>query len=139
MGKTFDNQEKPIRYTFKKEERLCSKKLFDQLFSDGTSFLVYPLKVVYLVTGRRGNYPAQAAFAVSKRLFKKAVKRNLIKRRMRESYRYHKHLFDELPGDRSVAIAMIYVGKEILDYQKIEKATRQSLKRVLLQVKNNPL
>jgi ribonuclease P protein component len=139
MGKTFDNQKKPIRYTFKKEERLCSKKLFDQLFSDGISFLVYPLRVVYLVTGRRGDYPAQAAFAVSKRLFKKAVKRNLVKRRMRESYRYYKHLLDELPEGKMVAIVMIYVGKEILDYQKIKMATRKSLKRILLQEKNKPL
>ncbi|MFW6246341.1 MAG: ribonuclease P protein component, partial [Tangfeifania sp.] len=78
------------RFTFQKKEKLCSKKQFDKLFADGSSFLVYPLKVVFIETELSGRYPAQAAFTVSKKLFKSAVKRNLLKRRMREAYRLNK-------------------------------------------------
>lgn len=81
-----------MRYTFKKEEKLKSKKLIEQLFAEGKSVTVYPVKLVYLKVEHKGNYPIQAGVSVSKRKVKKAVRRNRIKRLLRESYRKHKHL-----------------------------------------------
>lgn len=118
------------RFTFQKEEKLCSKKQFDRLFADGSSFLIYPLKVVFIETELNGKYPAQAAFAVSKKLFKRAVKRNLLKRRMREAYRLNKPDFYLNLGNKKVAVIFIYVGKEILEYGKIEPAMKKALKRI---------
>jgi len=119
------------RFTFQKKEKLCSKKQFDKLFADGSSFLIYPLKVVFIETELNGKYPAQAAFAVSKKLFKKAVKRNLLKRRMREAYRLNKPDFYFKLGDKKVAVIFIYVGKEILEYSQIEAAMKRALKRMV--------
>lgn len=117
-------------FTFKKEERLCSKKQFDKLFAEGTSFLAYPVKVIFVETENSGRYSAQAAFAVSKKLFKRAVKRNLLKRRMREAYRLNKPNFYLRCGNKKLAVIFIYVGKEILSYQRIESAMKKALNRI---------
>src|ERR1700722_14129384 len=77
-------------YTLKKEERLCNKKLIDGLFHNGSSFLCYPFKASWMLTDATQQFPAQILFSVSKKRFKRAVDRNLIKRRMREAYRLHK-------------------------------------------------
>ena len=118
------------RFTFRKKERLCSKKLFDKLFSNGNSFLVYPLKVLFGVTEHPGDYPVQAAFAVSKKIFRKAVVRNLLKRRMREAYRLNKYILYNSTGDRKLVIIFIYIGKEIIGFHQIEKALKRALNKV---------
>jgi len=115
--------------TFKKEEHLCSKKIIDKLFSEGASFLSYPLKIVYLKSELPTRFPVQAAFSVSKKNYKRAVKRNLLKRRMRESYRTNKYsLYKNC--DKQLAVFFIYVGKEIMEYQKIEAALIKALLRL---------
>jgi len=110
-----------------KEERLRSKKLIEKVFADGSTFLVYPVKVVYMDIELSGDYPAKAAFAVSKKLFKKAVDRNLIKRRMREVYRLNRHHLNEGRAGTARAIVFIYIGKEIVEYRKLEKAMVRAL------------
>lgn len=117
-------------FTFKKEERLCSKKQFDKLFAEGTSFLAYPVKVIFVETENSGRYPAQTAFAVSKKLFKRAVKRNLLKRRMREAYRLNKPNFYFRCRNKKLAVIFIYVGKEILSYQRIESSMKKALNKI---------
>ncbi len=127
-----------VDYSFKKEERLCSKKLFDKLFSEGNSFLVYPVKVVYLETEFSGAFPAKAAFAAGKKSFKKAVSRNLIKRRMREAYRLNKLVLYSGAGEKKIAVVFIYVGKKVEDYQKIEGAIVKSIHMVLRKISVQP-
>ncbi|MGM0621178.1 MAG: ribonuclease P protein component [Bacteroidota bacterium] len=122
------------RFTLKKEERLCSKKQFDKLFAEGNTFLVYPLKVVFTETEFDGSYPAKAAFAVSKKLFKRAVKRNLIKRRMREAYRLNKPVFYSQVKQKKAAVIFIYIGKEIIEYQRIEKSMKTALAKIVTKI-----
>ncbi len=130
MEKNPDQKSNDSRFTFTKKERLCSKKQFDKLFAEGTSFLVYPLKVVFVETESKNNFPAQVAFAVSKKLFKRAVKRNLLKRRMREAYRLNKPEFYLRCGDKKLALIFIFIGKEILSYQQIESAMKKALVKI---------
>ena len=120
-------------FTLKKEERLCSQKIIGDLFASGESFLAYPLKVVFLKTDTSQSYPVLAAFTVSKRNFKRAVKRNLLKRRMREAYRLNKHLlYDEL-ATKNITLAMrfVYVGKDIVEYTAIEKGIISAFRKLL--------
>lgn len=119
-------------FTLKKDERLCSQKTLGELFTLGESFLVFPLKVVFLKSDVPLPYPALAAFAVSKRNFKRAVKRNLLKRRMREAYRLNKNpLYDELAAKNlHISIMFIFVGKDPLEFSIVEKAMISALKKV---------
>ena len=120
-------------YTFKKEERLCNKRLIDGLFHNGSSFLCYPYKVSWLLNNEPQPFPVQVLFSVSKKRFKHAVDRNLIKRHMRESYRLHKqqYLYDMLQStDKKIVLSLGYIGKEIASHQLIEK----KLLKLLLQL-----
>ena len=111
-------------YTFTKEERLCNKKLIDALFHNGSSFLCYPFKASWLVVTQPQKFPAQIIFSVSKKRFKRAVDRNLLKRRMREAYRLNKQLqlyTSLIEADKQVILSLGYIGKEIADYEFIKK------------------
>jgi len=122
--------------TFKKDERLNSKILIGKLFSEGDSFLAYPLKVVLLKTDFIESFPAQVSFSVSKRNFKKAVTRNLIKRRMRETYRLQKSSFYQKLESENIKLVMmfVFIGKEISSYQEIEKGMKSALKKTLSKI-----
>ena len=124
-------------YTFKKEERLCNKKLIDGLFHNGSSFLCYPFKVSWLFPADPQPVCAQILFSVSKKRFKKAVDRNLIKRRIREAYRLNKQqqLYDVLIGsDKTIVFSVGYIGKEILGYDTFEKKMQNLLTQLCEQV-----
>lgn len=111
-------------YTFTKEERLCNKKLIDELFHNGSSFLCYPFKVSWMFVNEPQQFPAQILLAVSKKRFKRAVDRNLVKRRMREAYRLHKqkYLYDVLTAsEKKIVLSLGFIGKEIAPYDFTEK------------------
>ena len=79
--------------TFNKRERIVSRTLIEKLFSKGSSqsTSAFPLRVVYMQEERKeGEEPVQILISVSKRHFKRAVKRNRVKRQIRECYRHHK-------------------------------------------------
>ncbi len=111
-------------YTFKKEERLCNKKLLEKLFRSGSSFLCYPFRVSWLQADAVLPATVQVVFAVSKKRYRRAVDRNLIKRRMRETYRLHKQelLYAPLQEQNQQLIFSInYIGKEITDFKFMDK------------------
>lgn len=60
---------------------------------EGSEFFVFPFRVIWMPVTEALPFPAQIAFAVPKRNFKSAVKRNRIKRLMREAYRRNKSAF----------------------------------------------
>jgi ribonuclease P protein component len=123
-------------FTLKKDERLCSQKIIGEMFSSGESFLSYPLKVVFLKTESMQAYPVQATFTVSKRNFKRAVTRNLLKRRMREAFRLNKSgFYDELAAkDLHIAVMFVFIGKDVIEFPIIEKAMISAFKKVLAKI-----
>ena len=101
-------------YTLKKEERLCNKKLIDELFHNGSSFLCYPFKASWMLADVAQPFQAQIIFSVSKKRFKRAVDRNRIKRINREVYRLNKqlYLYDQLAAaNKKIIVSLAYIGK----------------------------
>ena len=101
------------RYTLSKEERLSWKRYIDLLFAKGQSFVAFPLRVVYLPV-EESVAPVSILVSVPKKKFKRAVKRNLIKRQVREAYRIHKYtLVDPLTiQSKHMLVAFLYLDKD---------------------------
>lgn len=118
------------RHTLPKAERISNRKDVERLFAEGTAFLVFPLRVVYILRPDATDHPNVSILVnVPKRRFKKAVDRNRLKRLMKESYRLNKGILNDLPSlaGNQLQIAFLYIHQEILTYGEIEK----SMKKVL--------
>lgn len=108
-----------MKLSFPKKEKLKNKRLFERLFSEGKSISSYPIKLVYLKTELPFDVSIQAGVSVPKKNFKSAVKRNRIKRLIRESYRLNKALvFNNSEG--TFAFLFLYLGKDIPLYSQVE-------------------
>lgn len=115
-------------YTLPKKERLCSRKLIDHLFLDrsGTK-KEWPVKVVYQLVDREEAGEPQVLFmvSVSKRHFKRAVKRNLVKRQVREAYRLHKDILADAMAatpDKRLIVAFIWLQDKIYTSEEVNQA-----------------
>ena len=121
------------KYTFPKEEHLCRKKLIEELFSkQGSSFGVYPLRIVWIKAAAPTSAPPQVLISVSKRTFKRAVDRNRLKRLMREAYRLNKYRLTEQPNGHEIALlGIIFTGKEKSALTLVEKKLISAFHRLL--------
>ncbi len=121
-----------MKKTFKKKERLHSRKLIDTLFSEGKHFFKYPFKVIWLETTHETAYPVQIMVSVSKRKFRKAVDRNKLKRRIKEAYRNNKPAL--VAGRESkkeaLLLALVYTADDMLSYAEIERKIILILQRL---------
>ncbi|MCM4167835.1 ribonuclease P protein component [Arenibacter sp. H213] len=108
----------PQKFTFPKKEKLKSKKLIEKLFAEGMTVTQYPIRLIYLKTTLEDDAKIKAGVTASKRNFKSAVKRNRIKRLMREGYRLNKHLICN-NMESNFAFMFLYLGKEMPVQTKI--------------------
>jgi ribonuclease P protein component len=125
--------------TFKKEERLSKTKVINKLFSEGEKFTIDPFRIIWLDIQIESNYPAQVLITVSKKYFKKAVDRNLIKRRIREAYRKNKVDFymSLNKNAKKCVFALLYNSDEIASYKHIEEKIILVLQRLQTIHENN--
>ncbi|MEO0338481.1 MAG: ribonuclease P protein component, partial [Bacteroidota bacterium] len=119
-------------YTFKKAERLKSRKKIKRLFAEGKSFAVYPLRVVWTEEkDEHQPFPVQFALTVPKKKFSKAAHRNRLRRRIREAWRLNKQqLYQKCEkSERFYSFMIIYTAAEELPYTDIEKAMKKIISR----------
>ncbi len=121
-----------LHNTLSKAERLNKKRLIDQLFGgDGKSLLAFPLRMVYMTSGG-GDPTASMLVSVPKKRFKRAVKRNRVKRQVREAYRRNKRILVPVleAKNLSAAIAFIWLGDTLVESSVVEEKVRNLLLRL---------
>ncbi|SDG76978.1 ribonuclease P protein component [Winogradskyella thalassocola] len=125
-----------MNFNYSKKDKLKSKKLIEQLFTDGKAVTAYPLRLVYLKTEFEDGSQLKTGVSVSKRLHKKAVSRNQIKRLLREAYRLNKPLYFN-NSSASYAFMILYLSKDGTTFDKLDHSIKLLFKKFLAQ--NEPL
>ena len=121
------------RVTFRKSERISLKREIDCLFQHGESFVSYPLRVVYLEQKPSSETKVSVLISVPKRKIKHAVKRNRMKRLIREAYRLNKAtLIEHYKGKESgLLIAFLFIGNEICNWDIIEESVQKAIRTLV--------
>lgn len=123
MGKTF---------TYSRQEKLKSRKLTEQVFKQGKTFTVFPLKVFYAIPTQPLDFNVKVGVGASSRNFKKAVHRNYVKRLLREAYRTEKlplHQFLQ-QQNKQVAVFILYLDKTLPTFNVIKAKMPLALQRL---------
>jgi ribonuclease P protein component len=117
---------RPKTFGFPKAEKLTGKKKIEELFKDGSSFFLHPFLIKYVPVA---DAPHRILITVPKKKHKRAVDRNLLKRRIREAYRLNKALLYHEPV-QYFHVGIIYQDENILSYSEIEEKLLILLKRL---------
>jgi ribonuclease P protein component len=127
-------------FGFSKSEHLCGDTRISRLFTQGESFIVYPLRVVYIVTTNEEKEAVSVLISVPKKRFKRAVKRNKLKRLIREAYRHNKHqLIDTMIANgKKLHLAFNYVSDEEMDLDAISKKMKIALEKLSAKINSQP-
>lgn len=121
--------------TLSKKERICSKTQIDRLFNkeNSRSLTAFPIRAVYMLSKEEAEAPVQMLVSVPKRCFHRAVKRNRVKRQIREAYRKHKHaLIDRVEKMEcgSLMVAFIWLDGKLYDSEVVEQKVIGILNRI---------
>lgn len=119
------------RFGFGRKEKLKSRKQIEELFLEGKSFSVFPLRVTYQFVSSEETV-VQVGVTAGKKYFKRAVDRNRIKRLMREAYRLQKNGLAEIvkSNHQKAFLFFMYTGKTIESFQTVKEAMKKCLKRL---------
>ena len=120
------------RCTLPKEERLHCKKDIAFLLAKGKFRTCRRFRYCFIADN--GLPYSRMMISVPKKLFKRAVKRNLLKRRIRESYRLQKNLF---PENRGADILFIYNSREISCSKDVFSDVGQIIKDVSNEIRKD--
>lgn len=114
-----------LRFQFSANERLKREQDIQTLFHQGKAFSSFPIKCIWLLKPCVADVtPAvKVGFSVPKKKIPRAVNRNFIKRRMRESWRLNKNEFLlTLPKDVQLHLFFVYSTHTLPDYSTINEA-----------------
>ena len=113
--------------TYPKSVRLHHRKAFQELLDKGVSHYNSVFKVIWRLREDDAAEGCRFAVSVPKRTFKRAVKRNLLKRRTREAIRLNRAL---LPEGFAADFLFFYRAAEVCDYAAIEKAVVEAFEAI---------
>ncbi len=117
--------------TFSKKERICNVDQISDLFENGSSFISYPVRVVWHVVKSDNNVPVKVLVSVSKKKLKHAVDRNAAKRLVKEAYRLNKSILNDIPlSDNTIFIAFIWLSIDKVDFVKVNKKMAEALRKI---------
>ncbi len=100
-------------------------KLAEKIYSDGTKFSVNLFRVHFMENATEED--DKLIISVPKRNFKRAVKRNLIRRRTREAFRLSKSGY---PSTQGKHVMFVYTSKEVALYDEIIKSINNALGKI---------
>ena len=127
--------------SFPKAEHLCGEKRIARLYTQGEAFMAFPFRVVFRIEQKKDLATASVMVSVPKKRFKRAVKRNRLKRLLREAYRLNKHALIDLLDEKQLQIhvAFNYVSDEELDFMTVEKKMKIALQKLMDKIKTAPV
>lgn len=120
------------RLTFNKSERLKSRKTIETLFSQNQQIKIYPFKIVWLIEPNSSKFELKMGVSATKRTFKLAVTRNLIKRKMRECLRLNKMVLTNEYSNKNITLSfmLLYIGNKIVTYNEFDTKINKLLLRL---------
>ena len=119
----------PASARLDKSERLRSFGRLRRLFQSGRGGFIYPFRYI-VCTESSDTLSASILFSTPKKIHKRANRRNLLRRRMREAYRLNKSVLTASGKTGAVDIALIYSSREVHDYKTIENGVKRILRAV---------
>ena len=122
-----------MKHNLPKNERLSGIKNIEKLFTEGNSFIVYPLRVFFRFCELKSEFPVQILAGVSKKRFKKATDRNKIKRQIKEAYRLKKETIVNFYSTKNncVHIAFFYIADLLPEKNNVEEKMKIALVRII--------
>lgn len=117
-------------HRFGYKEKLKGRKPIENLFKNGQSFNLFPLKITYTKTCLPESTPQiKVGVGAGKRHFKRAHDRNRIKRLIRESYRLNKQPFLHFLEQHNISITIffMYISKELPSFELLNNKLPQAL------------
>ena len=120
-------------FQFPKKQKLCNEKVIERLFVNGKSISEKPFRAIWNFEENNDNVFVKLLIVVSKKRLKLAAERNVIKRRIKETYRLQKkqlEIFLE-SNNQQLNLAIIYQEEEILDYKTLEQKIKLLLSRLI--------
>ena len=123
-----------MKNTLSKSDRLTNPVAISQIYDKGKHLNYFPFKIVWLK--EVGGAGLKVVFSVPKRKFKRAVDRNQIKRKLRDTYRKHKHEVQKAVENKNtrVSLFLVYLGKDIPPSEIVDDKINVLLKRLTKEI-----
>ncbi|MEJ6753659.1 MAG: ribonuclease P protein component [Flavobacteriales bacterium] len=119
-------------FEFPKNQKLCSETVIKEMFSSGKSFTTSGLRLVWKLDNNKDGVAVKSIIVVPKKKIRLAVKRNIIRRRLKEAYRLNKIELENMLKNKQLqlSIAVIYQKGKILPYKTVEEEIKLILERL---------
>jgi ribonuclease P protein component len=120
-------------FTLGKKERLKSSLTIHDLLKSGKTVSGFPLKIYWDIShDRQQQFPVRMAVSVPRRRIRRAVDRNLVKRRIREAYRLNKNILYAPLEERglNLVLVILFLSDEFPSFNTLDSLIRELLRKL---------